>query len=200
MVATAPYCPLPERRYKYQICRRRVGAGAHGNDPAPFQQLVIESFDYRRHFSKNSAENDEQIRLARRASYHFGTETGDVMTAGKCSHHFYLAARKTKIKRPDRIGLSPGNHIFKPGEQKIAPQRFFVRLLPRFLGGIVLDSGQMPMHKFHLSFVVGSVDTLPAGAPIKCTYSSKVNQRSYQNADENQGFGKTEPAGFLKCH
>ncbi len=143
LVATAAYCPLPARRCKYRTYRRRVGAGAHGNDPARFQQLVIEPLDYRRHFSKNGAGNNDQIRLARRASYHFGTETGNVMTAGECSHHFYVAARKTKIKRPDRIGLSPGNHIFKPGEQEIAPQRFFIRLLPRFRGGIILCSGQM---------------------------------------------------------
>ena len=91
----------------------RVCAGTHGNHPARFHHLVVQTTDDRRHFDKHGACDHHQVRFARRAANHLGAKPGDVVLTGETGRHFDEATRQAEIKRPKRIFPSPGQQVLQ---------------------------------------------------------------------------------------
>src|SRR5215813_14517712 len=56
-------------------------ARPHGDHPLRFRHLIVDATQGRRHFSRQSAGHDHQIRLAWAAAEYFGAEPRDVVAA-----------------------------------------------------------------------------------------------------------------------
>ena len=127
-----------------------VGTGAHGDNPARLQQLVVKVLHHRRHLAKHGAGNDHEVGLARGGANDFRAESRDVVAAGKGGGHLYITARQSEIERPQRMGTTPGDQVFQPGEEYVAPH-LFLNAVPGTArsgtGYYVAGFAQAPLHQ-----------------------------------------------------
>ena len=123
-----------------------VGAGAHRDHPARFQQLFVEVLQHRRHLAEHGAGNDDQIRLAGRGANHLGAEAGKIVARGERRGHFHVAAGKAEVERPDGVGAPPGHQILQLGGEEALARFFVVGVFHRLHGRIRLGLDEAPLH------------------------------------------------------
>src|SRR6185437_8505527 len=104
-----------------------IRTGAHGDDPARLEHLVIEALDHRCHLQEHRARDDDEIRLPRCRAQHLGAEAGDVELTGEGGRHLDVAAGEPEIERPEGVLLSPGDDVLKPREYQMALHRLLER-------------------------------------------------------------------------
>ena len=81
-------------------------ARSHAYDPAGFGHLVVDLFEDGGLFHRHGTGHDEQVSVPGGEAEHFGTETGDIVAAGRRGHEFDRAACRTENKGPQG-GLAP---------------------------------------------------------------------------------------------
>ncbi len=80
---------------------------AHRDHPLGLGHLVVDAAQRRRHFPRETAGDDHQVRLAGRTAEHFGAEAGDVVPRAAHRHHLDGAAREAERDGPDRRAPRP---------------------------------------------------------------------------------------------
>src|ERR1700676_3075636 len=82
-------------------------ARPHRNHPLRFRHLLPELAKYARHFVRDPAGNDHQVRLPRRRPEHFGAKARDIEARRAHRHHFNGTAGEPERHRPDGILAHP---------------------------------------------------------------------------------------------
>ena len=108
------------------LLKRAAGnrAGAHGDAVFGLGHLVPKPDHLRRHFFRDGAGDNEEVRLARGRAKNFGAEAGDVELGHRRGDHLDRATGEAEVERPNRVAVAPSVELLEAGKENTLATEF----------------------------------------------------------------------------